>query len=402
MTLEAPKKLIDVVSTSTADYSHANKIAEQLKDSQHFASRLLLSGDHGHTVDTENGVFSLPVLGLKNSVPKKCIAMAQEIQQFTDFWTARKPDCCVLIGDRFELLPIASVAIIFDIPLARFFGGECDTSTCFDNDVRDAITKLAHLHYVSHWAMKNRLYQMGEENWRICVSGNPAVNRVSSDANRFIAFAKEKGWGHGPFISATYLPPTRNLNEIEHDLPLILAALARLDTHTVIWTGSNVDPGSERITEILMQSIKVISNIFLSPNLGSTLYQDLLAASSLIIGNSSSAILEAATFGLPAINIGSRQVGRLHSNNLLNCTGSTFSDTLDFALRPDFIESAKCVDNPFFKASGLENFCNHLHFHLADKSRLMMKNRDVRYPKNQSGLSRIPLPTPVRTTPTVD
>jgi UDP-hydrolysing UDP-N-acetyl-D-glucosamine 2-epimerase len=392
MTPLISKRLIDVVSTSSADYAHATKIAQSLGNSPNVTCRLILTGTHTPSINAQDKSHFLLVSGLRKTVVDKCDAMSQEIQQFTKFWAKRAPDACVLIGDRFELLPIASVTMIFDIPLAHFFGGECDTSTCFDNDARNAITKLAHLHYVSHDAMKGRLRLLGEEEWRIQVTGNPAIANASGNADRFFRFAKKQGWGQGPFIAATYLPPTRDLGEIYQDLPLILAALAKCETYTVIWTGSNADPGSDRITLLLTSLAKDAANIIFSPVLGSALYQDLLAASRLIIGNSSSAILEAATYGLPAINIGSRQVGRLHSSNLINCTGSTLLDALDIALSPDFTRSIKGIVNPFAKSSGLDDFVAHLLCCLEDTPRLMVKYRDASHNKIESGLSRIALP----------
>ena len=365
--------LIDIISTSRADYSHARSIANALEDSLNFTFRVVLSGTHCSAGSASSCDYYIPASSLGKNLVDSALALAEETHGFTNFWTSNQPAACILIGDRFELLPIANVALLFGIPIIHFFGGECDTSTCIDTEIRNALTKMAQLHCVSHSEMKKRVVALGEEEWRIAVTGNPAITNCKGNSAKFKQFARSNNWGDPPYIAVTYLPTTRELSQIDPDLDSIFSGLNDYPKHSIIWTGINADPGSTNIWERVSAFAGAQPNCHTVDSLGYERYHDLLAAAEVLVGNSSSGLLEASSYHLPVVNIGHRQIGRLYSGNVINCSNKTFLSALKEALSKDFRMKSKAIFNPFEDSTGLHRLIRLLESSLVDTPRLMTK-----------------------------
>ena len=271
--------------------------------------------------------------------------------RFSEFWSKEKPDCVVFVGDRFELLAPVSIAVLLNVVIVHAYGGECDVSYCIDTRVRNAITSLSHLHFVAHDEMKKRLISYGEEAWRIHSIGNVALAHANSaDGSAFKEYAKKQGWGEGPFIAACYLPTTSVSGATNQEFHTLLHAVREFQDYTFIWAGVNADAGSDEIRKALLDLSLREQNHHFVEGLGTTLFYGLLQSSKCLVGNSSSGFLEAASFNLPVINVGTRQIGRLSSDNVVNVRGN--SDAIKRALATALSDADQSrrtsICNPFY------------------------------------------------------
>ncbi len=319
---------VDAVTGARADYSLMAPIARALARRGDLQVRMVFTGAH-HSDNEKGGLPALmascgvaavevPADGIGRSDAANAQALAAMTSGFGQIWTRERPHVCVLLGDRYELMPPATIAVLYGIAIAHVFGGEEDVSYCFDTQVRNAITKMAHLHMVMHPAMRQRLLDMGEESWRIAVIGNPALeDRARDGGAAFRAAAAERRWGPPPYIAACYLPPTAFPGRWQEELEALLSALDAHAGHTIVWAGVNADPESPAIEARLRAHCAAHGNHVFVTNLGGALFNSLLEAAEVIVGNSSSGLLEAASHGLPSVTVGIRQTGRLTNSQAL-------------------------------------------------------------------------------------
>ena len=210
-----------------------------------------------------------------------------------------EPECVLLLGDRFETLSAALAATYEGIPIAHIHGGEASYGS-FDNQIRDAITKLAHIHFVAAEPMKQRLLDLGEEEHRIHVVGAPGLDNLTDLPHR----RPQK------YFVATYHPETLGHTDV---LPL-LEATEDFAEYDVFWTTPNNDPMARDIRQRIEQTCSFAD---WSPP---QKYIHACRDAALVIGNSSSGIIEMPTLEVPTVNVGSRQDGRLKGPSIFDCT----------------------------------------------------------------------------------
>ncbi|KKN23431.1 hypothetical protein LCGC14_0905130 [marine sediment metagenome] len=210
-----------------------------------------------------------------------------------------RPDVVLLLGDRYETLAAALAATVAKVPIAHIHGGEASFGS-FDNQIRDAISKLAHIHFVAAEPFKERLIAIGEDPERIHVVGAPGLDNID--------LAELGPRKPGKFFVATYHPPT--LGE-SGGIYALIEALDRFPDYNVIWTGVNNDPGNEEIKAALEGHD--------CRSLGLLDYLVLCRHAAAVVGNSSSGIIEAPTLGVPTVNVGPRQDGRLKGDSVVDC-----------------------------------------------------------------------------------
>jgi UDP-hydrolysing UDP-N-acetyl-D-glucosamine 2-epimerase len=400
-----PRLRIDVVTGSRADYSLILPIARALSRNAAARARLVFTG--AHFGDNEkSGVDALmagcgvpalavPADGIGRSEQASATSMAAMVDGFGRLWSDERPDACVLLGDRFELLPPASVAVPYNMAIAHVFGGEEDVSFCFDSLVRDALTKMAHVHLVMHEAMRERLLRMGEQPWRIAVIGNPSLeNRTLDGGAAFRAAAAANGWGGGPYIAACYLPPTAFPGLWSAELEALLSALADWPQHTVIWAGVNADPESRPIEARLRGHCAAHPNHVFVTNLGSALFPSLLQAADVIVGNSSSGLIEAPSYGLPNITVGVRQTGRLTISHALivPADSDAIRQALAKAIRDtEFRRRVAATENPYHRPGGADSAAEFIVRTLSqDRNHVFNKRHLTDNPTSWMGLKRVP------------
>ena len=347
----AKRALIDVVVTARADLSYTLPIAAAISAQPGLAARILAAGD----VRVKDAPKNVPVLrvrapGLGRDIKSSGRAVGDLVAGFTRLWSEGRPALAVLPCDRFEVLGPATAATILNIPVAHLYGGEEDVGYSIDTRIRNALTKLAHAHFVMHEATRKRLIDMGEEDWRVMVCGASSVAGVKPDPAPFLAHARAAGWGKGPFISATYLPLTTFRDQGLAELDAMIAALSDFSDHTIVWNSVNMDPGGDAIAKRLHALSRKTRNQVFVESLGAKLYFSLLSCAAAMVGNSSSALLEAPSFGIPAVNVGIRQTGRLGGENVIFVPGEAkaIRQALRKALNDTaFRQRAAETPNPF-------------------------------------------------------
>lgn len=230
-----------------------------------------------------------------------------------------KPDIVVLLGDRYEILAAATAALIAAIPVAHLHGGET-TKGAFDESIRHAVTKMSHLHFVANETYAKRVIQMGEQpNYVFNVGGlgvdairrTPLLDMKSLEAELGICFGAKN-------LLVTFHPVTNARDEGDVGFDNLCSALAELQDTCLIFTMPNADVGYRPIAEKMAAFVQENQNAHLFDSLGQLNYLSALQFVDGVVGNSSSGIAEAPTFGIGTVNIGSRQNGRLMANSVIN------------------------------------------------------------------------------------
>jgi len=257
-------------------------------------------------------------------------------------------EIAVVMGDRHELLAVARALVIASVPIAHLDGG-CVTSGSIDDSIRHAITKLAQVHLCSTEDAARRLRQLGEEEWRIHVVGDPAIDHLIEDADRIPLGDLQRELGFPiarPLVLLTYHPPTAQPGALAGELDALLGVVAAIGG-TVIATSPGSDVGREYIAERLGRAASELDHFHLVPDLGDR-FAAAMAHADLMVGNSSGGLVESATFALPVVDVGMRQRGRVRPPNVIHAaTPSEVAPAVTRALDPGFRASLTPGANPY-------------------------------------------------------
>lgn len=270
---------------------------------------------------------------------------------FAQAYETLNPDLLVVLGDRFEMHAAALAAAPFLIPVAHIAGGAL-TGGAIDDAFRHSITKLGSLHFVENELYGKRVRQMGEEPWRVHVTGALGLDNLSQiellsldDLNRRFGLALKAD--DKPLL-VTFHPVTREYRETRHYMEALLEALAQ-SSLPIVFTYPNADTNGRVITELIEAFVAERPRAFAVPNFGTEAYYSLMSHATAMVGNSSSGIIEAASFELPVVNIGNRQRGRFAPTNVIH-TGhdsGEISAGLRQACNPTFRRSLADLVNPY-------------------------------------------------------
>jgi UDP-hydrolysing UDP-N-acetyl-D-glucosamine 2-epimerase len=276
-------------------------------------------------------------------------SMGLGVSGFANALSQVAPDVLVVLGDRFDMHAAALAALPLSIPVAHIHGGEL-TQGAIDDSLRHSMTKLSHLHFVATSDAARRVVQLGEEPWRVTVSGAPSLDHLRTLA-LWDRQAVDDRFGFAPgeaFLLVTQHPVTLEPEATQEHIRELLAALTEIPTRLIL-TYPNADAGSTVILEQLERFVTHRKGATLVADLGTEAYFSLMKHATAMVGNSSSGILEAASFELPVVNIGSRQEGRLRAQNVLDCGTSRreIGLALGKALAPAFREALRGVTNPY-------------------------------------------------------
>ncbi len=243
------------------------------------------------------------------------------------------PDLVMLIGDRLDMLPAATASLPFNLPLVHLHGGEV-TLGAIDDRVRHAVSKLAHIHCVASPGARERLLAIGEEDWRIQVTGGPGLDTlVQAHEMSAEEFAAEFGFDDIAGLRLVTVHPETNSAAPRACLDTVLDALDSRPGPTLL-TAPNSDPGGQSMKSTVQAFAGARSWAQFVDTLGSRLYPNALRHAAVMMGNSSSGIIEAGLFGLPVVNVGDRQMGREQGANVVNASSTPDSvlEALDRAL----------------------------------------------------------------------
>lgn len=352
-------RTIGVVSVARSDYGIYLPLLRQLKEDQDLRLHLIVAGAHlssefGGTVEAivSDGfeVGDRVDMLLSSDSPEgvaKSIGLG--VIGFAQSYARQRPDILVVLGDRFEMHSAALAALPFSIPVAHIHGGEI-TQGAIDESLRHSMTKLSHLHFVSTQAYARRVIQLGEEPWRV-----KTVGALSLDNLREIELrpAQELEAKYGlnllkkPLL-VTFHPVTLEYRQVEWQMQELLVALQQVGL-PVVFTKPNSDTNNRVIVRLLEKYVKEHESAWLVENFGTRDYFSMMALSQAMVGNSSSGIIEAPSFHLPVVNIGTRQAGRVRGANVLDVGNSheEIIEGIEKAISHQFVDKIRATENPY-------------------------------------------------------
>jgi UDP-hydrolysing UDP-N-acetyl-D-glucosamine 2-epimerase len=246
------------------------------------------------------------------------VTAARGVAGFADVFARERLDLLVLLGDRLEMLAAATAALPFALPVVHIHGGEI-TEGAIDEQARHAITKLAHLHFAAAEPYARRILQMGEEPWRVHCVGAPGLDRLAALATLPRAeVAARLGLAlRRPTLLVSFHPVTLEHADTARQVDELAAALAAVDGDVVI-SYPGADTAHRAIVERWTALASSRPGTRLAASLGEDVYASLLREADVMVGNSSSGIIEAGSFALPVVNVGTRQQGRLRGPNVVD------------------------------------------------------------------------------------
>jgi UDP-hydrolysing UDP-N-acetyl-D-glucosamine 2-epimerase len=317
---------IALVTGSRADWGLLSGLAHRLAADPRFDLRIVASGAHldrkmGKTLAEIDLPIAARVPAPQKDDGRRAAAQAtgKALAGFAEAFARLAPGMVVLLGDRFEIFAAAAAATLLGVPIAHIHGGEL-TLGALDDALRHAITKMAHLHFTAAQPYAKRVIQMGESPKRVFVTGAPGVDAIAAtDFPDAASLGGDLGLAlHHPLFLVTYHPVTQRKDDEAKAVAALLAALDRFPKARIVITGVNADPGRERIARRLAAyARKHASRVTLHASLGQRRYLGVLALADAVIGNSSSGLIEAPALGVPTVDIGSRQGGRLRARSVI-------------------------------------------------------------------------------------
>ena len=280
--------------------------------------------------------------------------MSRALSEFADYFSVSKPDLVLGLGDRFELFAIATAAVSLGVPFGHIGGGDI-TAGAIDDFWRHGLTKLSTFHFPALAAHADRIAQMGEDPDKIEVIGEPAIQNIHSinliDERDLL---KEFNWTKSCQIIVTYHPETNLAITPEEQFSIVLQALDAHKESNVLFTYANCDNGGWRINEMIEEAVKDRENWLVIKSLGNVRYLSCLNCFDVVVGNSSSALIETPSFNIPSVDIGGRQEGRVAPSNVIHCElqKESIINALKTALDDKFRDQLEGMENPYLCEGG--------------------------------------------------
>lgn len=310
-------------------------------------------------------------------------SIARGIDRFAEAFTAEKPDMVVLLGDRYEILAAGIAAMIACLPIAHIGGGQL-TEGAIDDAMRHGLTKMAHLHFTANEVYRRRIVQMGERPERVFTVGSLGLDNIrNTKLLAREALESDIGFDFGEAAAmVTYHPVTLDPGLQEPPLAEMLAALDQAEDLRLLFTMPNADAEGRVVSNILNEFVARHSNrAKVVASLGRLRYLSALACVDMVIGNSSSGLIEAPSFGIPTVNVGSRQKGRLRAASVIDCAAdrNEIRAAMAKAQDPEFRKSLKHARNPYGDGHSAPRICALLR--TANLDRIIQKSfYDIEFP----------------------
>jgi UDP-N-acetylglucosamine 2-epimerase (non-hydrolysing)/GDP/UDP-N,N'-diacetylbacillosamine 2-epimerase (hydrolysing) len=363
---------IGVVTVGRSDYGIYFPVLKAILREPGLELCLIVSGTHllsgfGKTLDIiELDGFTVSekveILMASDSPEAISISMGMGLMGFSSAYSRQSPDILLVLGDRFEMHAAALSALPFRIPVAHIHGGE-ETLGAFDNSLRHSITKLSHLHFVSTEEHAYRIIQMGEEPWRVSISGAPGLDNLNTISLLTKSELSDK-YGidvQKQFLLVTFHPVTLEYEDTEWQTNELLAALDFCDL-PIIFTMPNADTNGQIIRNLIEKYVTTHPQAKVFENLGTRDYFSLASCATAMVGNSSSGIIEAASFKLPVVNVGTRQKGRSHADNVVDVSYNVQQviNGIKLVCTHEFRENLNNLVNPYGDGHAAERIVERL------------------------------------------
>jgi UDP-hydrolysing UDP-N-acetyl-D-glucosamine 2-epimerase len=352
------KRKIAVITTSRADYGHLYWPLRDLSNHESVDLRIIALGSHlspefGNTIqEIEKDGFQIASrvecllssdtdVGMAKTIGLATLSLADHLGQM-------RPDLLLLIADRYEMLAPASVALALRIPIAHIEGGEVSEGA-IDDAVRNALTKMSHIHFTSTHVARARVIAMGEEEWRVHRAGAPSLDNLRRRTLLNRERVEERlalDLGR-PTVLVVYHPMTIARDTLQ-EAEALFSALEALPNQ-ILFCYPNADAGSRALIDRTKSFIERRGHGKIFTNLDSVMYLSLLRQVNMLVGNSSSGIMESASFALPTVNVGIRQQGRERARNVLDADANTSAilQAVNTARMPEFRQSLVGMVNPY-------------------------------------------------------
>jgi len=392
---------IAVITTSRADYGHLYWPLRDFSAHPQVELQLIVLGAHlspefGLTVhEIEKDGFPIAAkfecllssdsdVGMAKTIGVATLSLADCLGQM-------RPDILLLIADRYEMLAPASVALALRIPIAHIEGGELSEGA-IDDAVRNALTKLSHIHFTSTFEARRRIIAMDEEEWRVHRAGAPSLDhlRRSTLHTREELESRLRIKLEKPAILVAYHPVTLARDTI-HEADALFAALAALPDQ-ILFCYPNADAGSRQLIERTRAFLASRANSHVFINLDALTYWSLLREADLFLGNSSSGIMETPSFALPTVNVGVRQQGRERARNIIDAAPETAAilNSIRKARTAEFRDSLRGMKNPYGDGFASEKIVELLTTVPLSQELLMKRHAPISFPEPASRTKRAP------------
>lgn len=357
---------ICVVTGSRAEYGILRNLMAAINNDPELTLQIIATNQHlsklqGETyreIESDGFIIDYKVYMADDEAPDNANSTASSISRgvagFADAFDKLQPDMLLILGDRYEMLAVASTALIYKIPIAHLHGGEI-TEGAFDDSIRHAITKMSHLHFTSTEAYRKRIIQLGEQPERVFNVGALGVENIMNTnfmSKEEIEQSLNFTLTDRCFI-CTYHPVTLSTMSSEVQVMNLLEALDSYKDYHIIFTYSNSDTHSQIIIQRIQEYVdRNADRCMFIPSLGQRRYFSVLKHITAVVGNSSSGIIEVPSFGIPTLNIGDRQKGRIAADSVINCGYST--KEIKEGLSKIVAYRHRIIDNPYYKEGTCE------------------------------------------------
>ncbi len=369
MKSKTKKRKICVITGSRADYGIMSNFLKTLQKTKNVNLKLIVTCMHlipkyGNSyreiIKDKIKIYKKIPLDIDNDkISSISKATGDGIIKYTKILSKIKPDLVLILGDRFESLAFSIASLYLKIPIAHIHGGE-STYAQIDDAIRHSITKMANFHFVSNNIYKKRIISMGENPKSIFVIGSLGVENLKKITfyrkDEIEKKIKTRLFKNNFLI--TFHPETLGKSKLTENLNKFLNCMKKVKNTKFIFTAPNADMGNAKIFKILKKFVKLNKHkSLLVDSLGHKLYLSLANNCNLVIGNSSSGIIEIPSLNIPSINIGRRQDGRIKSNSVIDCNISlkSFEAALKKGLSKKFRNSLKKNANPYYKRNSCKN-----------------------------------------------
>lgn len=323
-------KRVAVVTATRAEYGILTPLIKAINDDSELELDLIVTGTHlsekhGSTkkfieADGFHIAHEIPILEDGNTPYDISVTMANAVKGFAECFMNDRPDMVVILGDRTEMLGIASAAMNERIPIAHLHGGEV-TEGAVDDCVRHALSKMSYLHFTSTEVYRKRVIQLGESPDRVFFVGALSTENIikaplksESEIRNDVGIPKEK-----PYLVVTFHPVTLEADSAKNQTLELCRAMEQKNEFFYLITMANSDAGGDTVNSIFADFADKHDNVKLVSSLGMIRYLSAVKYAKFVLGNSSSGIVEAPVLGTPTVNIGDRQRGRLMADTIINC-----------------------------------------------------------------------------------
>lgn len=364
------RKKIAIVTSTRAEYGLLYPIIKKMKADANFTAELVVTGTHlqkefGDTyklIEADGLKIDAKIRTNLSGKNENSIAKGASITltKFTEYFSQTRPDAVMILGDRYEILTVAMAAVISNIPVIHIHGGEISEGAK-DDLFRHAITKLSSLHFTSCDTHRKRVIQMGEQPARVKVSGAPGIDNVKNlklKTRQELEKEFDSTFGKSIFL-VTFHPATMEKTDPSTQMNELLKSLNQFKDASIFISGSNADEGGDRIQKLIDGFVIQNKRVIYRNSFGQLNYLSLMKIADVVIGNSSSGIIEAPSLKTPTVDIGSRQKGRTAAKSVIHCKTNQreITSAITKALK---IKKTSLFKNPYDQGNSAEKIVNEL------------------------------------------